>query len=67
MGADMAGSRIGRIAGGIDVVTIECPWCAEEEALPLAAVQAHEASFTCPDCGTSVSFVEDPEVVEAAA
>ena len=54
--------------GRMAVVTMDCPWCEAEEPLSLAALEASEATFTCPECGTSVSFVEEPEpVLEAAA
>lgn len=49
------------------MVTIECPWCAEEERLPLVAVADPQADFTCSECGTSVSWVEEPRVVPEAA
>ena len=49
------------------MVTIECPWCAEEDDLSLAVLRGPEAGFTCPDCGTSVTFVAEAEALEAAA
>lgn len=50
------------------MVTITCPWCDEDQPLTLADVVAVEASFTCPDCGTSVLVSADPEpALELAA
>lgn len=42
------------------MVTISCPWCDEDESLALAKLQEAEAAFTCADCGTQVTFVEEP-------
>ena len=41
------------------MVTISCPWCHEDESFALSDDDEAEASFTCPDCGTSVVFVEE--------
>ena len=50
------------------MVTITCPWCTEDESFELAATEATEAVFTCPDCGTSVSYVEETAIaLELAA
>jgi hypothetical protein len=49
------------------MVTIACPWCDEEVALP-AALLVLEPLFICPDCATSVALVgEAEEPVELAA
>jgi hypothetical protein len=49
------------------MVTIACPWCAEDVALALT-VLAQEPVFTCPCCATSVALVEDAdESLELAA
>ncbi|MFV2062147.1 MAG: hypothetical protein ACC726_01380 [Chloroflexota bacterium] len=42
------------------MVIIDCPWCQQDEPLDLKTAQEPQASFTCPDCGTSVQFVEEP-------
>jgi len=42
------------------MVTLTCPWCDEEEVLSFAALDEAEATFTCPDCGTSVRIVDAP-------
>ena len=42
------------------MVTISCPWCHEDESFALTDLDEPEATFTCPDCGTSVLFVEEP-------
>jgi transcription elongation factor Elf1 len=44
-----------------------CPWCEEEARLPLLELQEPEATFICAECGTSVSFVEEPVELELAA
>ncbi len=50
------------------MVMISCPWCDEDEPLALADVVALEASFSCPDCGTSVLVAADSEpALELAA
>jgi predicted RNA-binding Zn-ribbon protein involved in translation (DUF1610 family) len=43
-----------------EMVTIDCPWCHEDELFALNDDDEPEASFTCPDCGTSVVFVKEP-------
>jgi transcription initiation factor IIE alpha subunit len=45
------------------LVTITCPWCDEDGELPMAELAALEASFTCPDCGTSVELAVEAETV----
>ena len=42
------------------MVTINCPWCEQDEPLELSAPDEPEATFTCLDCGTSVHFVDEP-------
>ena len=42
------------------MVAISCPWCEEDVLLAMASLEEEQASFTCPDCGTSVAFVEEP-------
>jgi hypothetical protein len=49
------------------MVTITCPWCEEEALLPWPELEEPEASFTCLDCGTTVTFVEEPVVLDLAA
>ncbi len=41
------------------MVTITCPWCAEEAPLAFAELDAPETTFRCPDCGTAVVVVDD--------
>lgn len=43
----------------VDMVTITCPWCAEEAPLAFDELDAPEATFRCPDCGTAVAIVDD--------
>lgn len=50
------------------MVTINCPWCELDETIELNLVHERDASFECPDCGTSVSIVDEPVVrLELAA
>ena len=50
------------------MVTITCPWCEEEALLAFAELRAAEISFSCAECGTSVSFVDEPAMpLELAA
>ena len=42
------------------MVTITCPWCEQDEPLELSAMKEPGATFRCPDCGTSVQFVDEP-------
>ncbi len=49
------------------MVTITCPWCTEDELMELADLAAAEAGFTCPDCGTSVSYADESPIVSDAA
>lgn len=49
------------------MIDITCPWCEEEAPLSLAELQASEANFTCADCGTTVTFVEDAVELDLAA
>ena len=49
------------------MIDITCPWCEEEARLPLVELQAPDAAFTCADCGTTVTFVEEPTELELAA
>jgi hypothetical protein len=44
------------------MVTIDCPWCEQEEPLALATLEETEAAFCCPDCGTTVQFVDEAAV-----
>ena len=50
------------------MVTIPCPWCDEDELLAAAEAVEPALSFTCDDCGTSISFADEPPVaLELAA
>jgi hypothetical protein len=50
------------------MLTITCPWSEEDEPSSFAALQGPEASFTCPDCGTIVTFDrDDADEVDLAA
>jgi transcription elongation factor Elf1 len=44
------------------MVTFTCPWCEVDELLTAADAVETELTFTCDDCGTSVSFSEEPRV-----
>ena len=46
---------------------ITCPWCEEPGRLPFPEPDAPEASFSCPECGTTVEFVEEPVALDPAA
>ena len=45
------------------MITISCPWCELDEPLEFSLIQAPEATFECPDCGTTVRFVDTPEAL----
>ena len=49
------------------MVLMTCPWCEEDALLALRELQEAEASFTCPECGTTVAFVEEPVALDLAA
>lgn len=49
------------------MISIVCPWCDEEARLPLPELQEPQVTFTCADCGTTVSFVEEPVELDLAA
>ncbi len=49
------------------MIDMTCPWCEEDAQLPLVELQAPEASFTCADCGTTVTFVEESLDFDLAA
>jgi transcription elongation factor Elf1 len=50
------------------MVTLTCPWCDETSLLAFTELTECEASFTCAECGTSVAFVDEPEIdLELAA
>ena len=49
------------------MVTITCPWCADDGLLELTDLAAAEAGFTCPDCGTNVSFADESTTVSEVA
>jgi hypothetical protein len=49
------------------MVDITCPWCEEPGRLPLPEFDEPGASFSCPECGTTVEFVEEPAVLDLAA
>ena len=44
------------------MVTITCPWCEQQEQVQFDIMDGAETSFTCPECGTSVEFVEEPMI-----
>ena len=44
------------------MVTMTCPWCEQDEPVAFDAATDLEVDFTCPDCGTSVCFVEEPAI-----
>ncbi len=41
------------------MVTITCPWCAEDGTLEWADLAALETTFTCSECGTAVRLVDE--------
>ena len=43
------------------MVTMPCPWCEEPSLVAFRELSDAGAAFTCPDCGTSVEFVEEAE------
>jgi len=43
------------------MITVTCPWCELDEPLDLELIRSPETTFECPDCGTSVRFVDEPE------
>jgi predicted RNA-binding Zn-ribbon protein involved in translation (DUF1610 family) len=45
------------------MVAFTCPWCEEDALLTAAETLETELSFTCDDCGTSVSFAEERRVM----
>jgi hypothetical protein len=48
----------------VELVSIQCPWCEEELALPPFA---DESQQTCPSCLTTWAYVtEEAELAEAA-
>ena len=50
------------------MVALSCPWCEEPSLLAFLDLSDAEAAFTCPDCGTSVEFVDEAETdLELAA
>ena len=49
------------------MISIVCPWCEEEARLLLPELQEPQAPFTGADCGTTVSFVEEPVELDLAA
>ena len=50
------------------MVTITCPWCEEDELFAWLALAQPEATFTCSECGTSVSFEDEVDpALELAA
>lgn len=49
------------------MVALTCPWCEEDALVPNAGWE-QETSFTCPECGTTVTFHEEPApVLDVAA
>jgi hypothetical protein len=42
------------------MVTITCPWCEDDGLVAFSALEEAEVAFTCAECGTTVSFVEEP-------
>jgi predicted RNA-binding Zn-ribbon protein involved in translation (DUF1610 family) len=42
------------------MVAMTCPWCEEEALLRLADLEEPDATFTCADCGTLVTFAQEP-------
>jgi transcription elongation factor Elf1 len=50
------------------MVTITCPWCEEDELFAWLALAQPEATFTCAECGTSISFEDErASVLDPAA
>ncbi len=50
------------------MVKIACPWCEEVALLAFAEFTTAETSFSCAECGTSVTVVDEPAVpLESAA
>ena len=49
------------------MITITCPWCDDDAELPFVDTEGPEADFTCADCGTTVSFAEEPVPLDLAA
>ena len=49
------------------MIDITCPWCEEPGVLPFPELEEPEASFSCPECGTTVEFVEEPVAFDLAA
>ncbi len=50
------------------MATITCPWCEEDEVPALAEPTEPGTSFTCADCGTTVTYVEEaPAPLDLAA
>jgi uncharacterized Zn finger protein len=46
------------------MVTITCPWCAEDGSVELVRIPEPQATFTCSDCGTTLAFVEEATIAE---
>ena len=47
--------------------TIDCPWCQAASQLPFPLPDQPEASFSCPECGTSIDWAEEPVALDLAA
>ena len=44
------------------MVVFTCPWCEDDGLLAFAELEESETSFTCAECGTTVAFVDEPNV-----
>lgn len=42
------------------MIALTCPWCEEDALVLFTELDQGEAAFTCPDCGTTVTFAEEP-------
>ncbi len=49
------------------MATLDCPWCEEAAQLPFPLPEETDAHFTCPACGITIDWAEEPVALDLAA
>ncbi len=50
----------------MNVIEIDCPWCAAEATIEAGPAGTGAATFTCPSCSIGVELAPDPSVTAIA-
>jgi transposase-like protein len=50
----------------MNVLHVDCPWCAAEATIENPATRPGDATFVCPDCSVSVELAPDPAPILVA-